>query len=233
MKQRGISVGYLPQQVTLTAGSRLIDEALRLPPALAQVEDELLEIEAQMSDPAVYGDEAALARVSGSLTAAELVSKEYCEGLNAAAHTAVLEVKAALHANKRRVLMRQPGLDPLLLAQACQALGADGVPVEVINDSPGFVAQRVLAGIVNLGCEIAQRRIASPAVLDRAVQLALGYPHGPLGFGELFGAARVEQILHELHEQYQEPRYRVSPWLRRRVQLGLPLTTPEDQEPSA
>ncbi|MNN68648.1 3-hydroxyadipyl-CoA dehydrogenase [compost metagenome] len=91
----------------------------------------------------------------------------------------------------------------------------------------------MLASIVNLGCEIAQRRIASPAVLDRAVQLALGYPHGPLCFGEHFGAARVEQILHELHEQYQEPRYRVSPWLRRRVQLGLPLTTPEDQEQSA
>ncbi|MDV7209760.1 3-hydroxyacyl-CoA dehydrogenase [Azotobacter beijerinckii] len=135
--------------------------------------------------------------------------------------------------DRRRVLMRQPGLDVPVLAQARQALGADGVPVEVINDSPGFVAQRVLAGIVNLGCEIAQRRIASPAVLDRAVQLALGYPHGPLGFGERFGAVRIAQILHALHEQYQEPRYRVSPWLRRRVQLGLPLDTPEDQEQSA
>ncbi|MBV2133065.1 3-hydroxyacyl-CoA dehydrogenase [Pseudomonas sp. MAP12] len=148
-----------------------------------------------------------------------------------AARSLALETLAGFA--KRRVLMRQPGLDPQLLAQARQALGADGVPVEVINDSPGFVAQRVLASIVNLGCEIAQRRIASPAVLDRAVQLALGYPHGPLGFGEHFGAARVEQILHELHEQYQEPRYRVSPWLRRRVQLGLTLTAPEDQEPSA
>ncbi|TBW09182.1 3-hydroxyacyl-CoA dehydrogenase [Azotobacter chroococcum] len=135
--------------------------------------------------------------------------------------------------DRRRVLMRQPGLDAGVLAQARQALGADGVPVEVIDDSPGFVAQRVLACIVNLGCEIAQRRIASPAVLDRAVQLALGYPHGPLGFGERFGAARIAQILHELHEQYQEPRYRISPWLRRRVQLGLPLDTLEQQEQSA
>lgn len=128
----------------------------------------------------------------------------------------------------RRVLMRQPALDAGVLAQARQALGADGVPVEVINDSPGFIAQRVLAGIVNLGCEIAQRRIASPATLDRAVQLALGYPHGPLGFGDHYGALKIEQILHELHDLYQEPRYRVSPWLRRRVQLGLPLTTPEE-----
>jgi 3-hydroxybutyryl-CoA dehydrogenase len=130
--------------------------------------------------------------------------------------------------DKRRVLMRQPALDPQLLAQARQALGADGVPVEVINDSPGFIAQRVLAGIVNLGCEIAQRRIAAPAVLDRAVRLALGYPHGPLAFGDHYGAQKIVQILSELHDLYQEPRYRLSPWLRRRVQLGLPLTTPEE-----
>ncbi|UXJ50843.1 3-hydroxyacyl-CoA dehydrogenase [Pseudomonas citronellolis] len=129
---------------------------------------------------------------------------------------------------RRRVLMRQPGLAPEVLAQARQALGGDGVPVEVINDSPGFVAPRVLACIVNLGCEIAQRRIAHPAILDRAVRLALGYPHGPLGFGEHYGAARIERLLRELHDLYQEPRYRVSPWLRRRVQLGLPLDTPED-----
>ena len=130
--------------------------------------------------------------------------------------------------DKRRVLMRQPALDAQVLVQARQALGADGVPVEVINDSPGFIAQRVLAGIVNLGCEIAQRRIAEPAPLDRAVQLALGYPHGPLGFGDHYGAVQIQQVLLALHALYQEPRYRVSPWLRRRVQLGLPLTTPEE-----
>lgn len=143
-----------------------------------------------------------------------------------AARSLALETFAGF--DSRRVLMRQPALDAAVLAQARQALGADGVPVEVINDSPGFIAQRVLAGIVNLGCEIAQRRIADPATLDRAVQLALGYPHGPLGFGDHYGASKVEQILHGLHDLYQDPRYRVSPWLRRRVQLGLPLTTPEE-----
>lgn len=144
-----------------------------------------------------------------------------------AARSLALETFAGF--DKRRVLMRQPGLTADVLAQARQALGADGVPVEVINDSPGFIAQRVLASIVNLGCEIAQRRIADPTTLDRAVQLALGYPHGPLSFGDHYGAAHIEQILRELHALYQEPRYRLSPWLRRRVQLGLPLTTPEDQ----
>lgn len=130
--------------------------------------------------------------------------------------------------DKRRVLMRQPALDPALEAQARQALSCDGVPVEVINDSPGFVSQRVIASIVNLGCEIAQKGIASLPTLDRAVQVALGYPKGPLGFAEHYGPARILGVLEGLQQCYgQEPRYRPSPWLRRRVQLGLPLATPD------
>ncbi|MCJ1886188.1 3-hydroxyacyl-CoA dehydrogenase [Pseudomonas sp. LA21] len=132
--------------------------------------------------------------------------------------------------DRRRVLMRQPALDPKLEIQARQALGSDGVPVEVINDSPGFISQRVVAGIVNLGCEIAQRGIASPVTLDRAVQLALGYPFGPLGFGEHYGAARILTILQGLQACYGEARYRPSPWLRRRVQLDLPLHSPDRAE---
>lgn len=132
--------------------------------------------------------------------------------------------------DRRRVLMRQPALDPRLEAQARHALGSDGVPVEVINDSPGFISQRVIAGIVNLGCEIVQRGIASPATLDRAVQLALGYPFGPLAFGEHYGAARILTILQGLQACYGEARYRPSPWLRRRVQLDLPLHSPDAAE---
>lgn len=131
--------------------------------------------------------------------------------------------------DRRRVLMRQPALNPAVLNQARQALSADGVPVEVINDSPGFVSQRIIACIVNLGCEIAQKRIADPHTLDRAIPLALGYPKGPLAFGEHYGAPRILEILHNMQACYGgEPRYRPSPWLRRRVQLGLPLTTAEE-----
>jgi len=130
--------------------------------------------------------------------------------------------------DRRRVLMRQPALDPALEAQAQQALSHDGVPVEVINDSPGFVSQRVVASIVNLGCEIAQKGIADPQILDRAITLALGYPKGPLGFAEHYGAGRILAILEAMQSCYGgEARYRPSPWLRRRVQLSLPLTAPD------
>lgn len=60
---RGVSVGYLPQDVELPPGRTLIDEAMTPPPKLAQAEAELARLEKLLADPAVYGDSARLARV--------------------------------------------------------------------------------------------------------------------------------------------------------------------------
>jgi 3-hydroxybutyryl-CoA dehydrogenase len=59
------------------------------------------------------------------------------------------------------------------------------------------------------------------------VTLGLGYPKGPLAMGDAVGAKRILEVLTAMHDLYQEPRYRPSPWLRRRAELGIPLTTPE------
>ena len=128
---------------------------------------------------------------------------------------------------KRRTLMVSPATRKDVRAAAHAMLAFDGVPVSVINDSPGFVAQRVVAHIVNVGCDIAQMRIASPGDLDRAVMLGLGYPRGPLAMGDAIGAQKILTVLENMHAIFQEPRYRPSPWLRRRAQLGLSLLTQE------
>jgi 3-hydroxybutyryl-CoA dehydrogenase len=128
---------------------------------------------------------------------------------------------------KRRTLMTTPVTKNEARDQAHALLASDGVPVSVIHDSPGFVAQRVVAHIVNIGCDIAQMRIASPEDLDRAVMLGLGYPKGPLAMGDALGPKRILEVLRAMHDLYQEPRYRPSPWLRRRAELGVSLLTPE------
>ncbi|MFP3711679.1 3-hydroxyacyl-CoA dehydrogenase family protein, partial [Paraburkholderia sp. SIMBA_009] len=66
-------------------------------------------------------------------------------------------------------------------------LAGDGVPVSVVEDSPGFVAQRIVAMIVNIAADIAQQQIATPEDIDRAVTLGLGYPVGPLALGDALG----------------------------------------------
>jgi len=128
---------------------------------------------------------------------------------------------------KRRTLMTTPVTRPEVRDAAHGLLAADGVPVSVIKDSPGFVAQRVVAHIVNVGCDIMQMRIASPEDLDRAVMLGLGYPRGPLGLGDALGPQKILAVLEAMHAFFLEPRYRPSPWLKRRARLGVSLLTPE------
>ena len=124
---------------------------------------------------------------------------------------------------KRRTLMTTPVTRPEVRDAAHALLASDGVPVSVIRDSAGFVAQRVVAHVVNVGCDIVQQRIATPEDLDSAVMLGLGYPKGPLGMGDAVGAPKILAILEAMQTFYQEPRYRPSPWLRRRALLGISL----------
>ena len=70
-------------------------------------------------------------------------------------------------------------------------LGADGAAVSLVRDSTGMVSQRVVAHIINIAAEIAQQGIAEPADIDRAVTLGLGYPRGPLAWGDELGAKTV------------------------------------------
>ncbi len=126
----------------------------------------------------------------------------------------------------RRTLMTNPATDPAVRDAVHAALGRSA-PVTVIRDSPGFVAQRVVAMIVAIGCDIAQQRIATPEDIDRAVPLGLGYPHGPLAFGDRLGPRRILAVLEALHAATGDPRYRPSPWLTRRARLDVSLTTPE------
>jgi 3-hydroxybutyryl-CoA dehydrogenase len=129
--------------------------------------------------------------------------------------------------DKRRTLMTTPVTSAQMRDAAHGLFASDGVPVSVIHDSPGFVAQRVIAQVVNIASDIAQQRIASPADIDSAVTLGLGYPQGPLAWGDAIGAGTVLDILEALHEFYGDPRYRPSPWLKRRAMLGVSLLTAE------
>jgi 3-hydroxybutyryl-CoA dehydrogenase len=126
-----------------------------------------------------------------------------------------------------RTLMITPATDPAVRDAAHSALGADGQPVVVINDSPGFVAQRIVSHIVNIASGIAQRGIATPADIDKGAKLGLSYPFGPLEWGDMIGPKRIVFVLNRLVEFYNEPRYRPSPWLKRRAALGLSLLAPE------
>ncbi len=126
------------------------------------------------------------------------------------------------------VTLMVPPVASAVLRPVADWLAATGHRVEIVQDSPGFVAQRILAMIVNLGCEMAQTGVGSPADIETAMKLGLNYPQGPLGMGDRIGAARVLKTLENLQAITGSDRYRPSLWLRRRALLGLPLTSQGD-----
>jgi 3-hydroxybutyryl-CoA dehydrogenase len=125
----------------------------------------------------------------------------------------------------RVTVMTAPGADPAARDAVAAMLVAAGRRVTAITDSPGFIGQRMAAMIANLGCHIAELGLASPADIDRALELGLNYPRGPLALGEAIGAGRVLAILTAAQAVTGEDRYRPTPWLSRRARLGLPLHT--------
>jgi 3-hydroxybutyryl-CoA dehydrogenase len=127
----------------------------------------------------------------------------------------------------RRTLMLTVATSGAARDAAHALLASDGAAVTLINDSPGFIVQRVLATIVNIACHIVQRGIGSVADIEDAVRLGLGYPLGPLAWGDKIGGDRVLEVLRAMHAATGDPRYRPSPWLVRRAGLGLSLLTAE------
>jgi 3-hydroxybutyryl-CoA dehydrogenase len=172
-------------------------------------------------------------RASGSRAPddALIVVTPYGEDVSTAVFTQDLDPERtigidALHgfdSARRRTVMATPATLPRWRDAAHALFASDGAPVSVIEDSPGFVAQRIVATIVNIACDIAQQRIATAADIDRAVTLGLGYPMGPLAMGDSLGAGRILEILRNMERVTGDPRYRPSLWLQRRVQLNMSL----------
>jgi len=127
------------------------------------------------------------------------------------------------NATKRRVLATNPATRADMRDAAHALFARDGKAVSVIRDSGGFVTQRVVANIVNIACDICQQGICSPQDLELAVTLGLGYPMGPLALGDKLGPDNLLETLFNLQTVYGDPRYRPSPWLRRRGAIGLSL----------
>jgi 3-hydroxybutyryl-CoA dehydrogenase len=129
---------------------------------------------------------------------------------------------------KRRVLATNPATRADMRDAAHALFARDGKAVSVIRDGGGFVSQRVLAHIVNIASDMCQQGICSPQDLETAVTLGLGYPQGPLAMGNLYGPTNMLEVLFNMQTVYGDPRYRPSPWLRRRGAIGLSLLQEEN-----
>ncbi|MEM3567714.1 MAG: 3-hydroxyacyl-CoA dehydrogenase family protein, partial [Thermoplasmata archaeon] len=95
----------------------------------------------------------------------------------------------------------------------------DKIPVEV-NDSPGFVSNRVLMPMINEAIFCVYEGVATPEAIDSVMKLGMNHPMGPLELADLIGLDVCLSILEVLYNNFNDPKYRPCPLLRKMVRAG-------------
>ena len=92
-------------------------------------------------------------------------------------------------------------------------------PVEV-NDSPGFVSNRILVPMLNEAVYALHEGIATAEAIDEVMKLGMAHPMGPLALADMIGLDTCLSIMEVLHEGLGESKYRPCPLLRKMVDAG-------------
>ena len=106
-------------------------------------------------------------------------------------------------------------------AEAVVKLAEDlGKTPVVVNDSPGFVSNRVLMPMINEAVYCLHEGVAEAEAIDQIMKLGMNHPIGPLALADLIGLDVCLFILEVLHNDLGEDKYRPCPLLRKYVDAG-------------
>ena len=92
-------------------------------------------------------------------------------------------------------------------------------PVQ-IAEAPGFAVNRILVPMINEAAFILMEGVASAEGIDTAMKLGANHPMGPLALGDLIGLDVVVAVMDVLYNEFEDPKYRCCPLLRKMVRGG-------------
>jgi 3-hydroxybutyryl-CoA dehydrogenase len=107
------------------------------------------------------------------------------------------------------------------LGRTRDLLARAGKEAVVVNDSPGFVSNRVLMLTVNEAIFLLHEQVASAEDVDRIFRSCFGHMMGPLETADLIGLDTILLSLEVLYENFNDPKFRPSPLLRKLVDAGF------------
>jgi len=94
-------------------------------------------------------------------------------------------------------------------------------PIVVKKDSPGHIVSRVLVAAYNEALYLVWENIATPEEVDKAIELGLRWPMGPMKLMDYTGVETALHTLEILQRELGDPKYRPCPLLRQMVRAGL------------
>ena len=104
---------------------------------------------------------------------------------------------------------------------AVQALSAKMNKIAVeCNDSPGFVANRILMPMINEAIFCLMEGVAEAQAIDDIMKLGMAHPMGPLTLADLIGLDVCLAILEVLHKELGDSKYSPCPLLKEMVAAG-------------
>ena len=90
----------------------------------------------------------------------------------------------------------------------------------VVNDYPGFIANRILMPMINEAIYSLYESVASVEAIDTVMKLGMAHPMGPLQLADFIGLDVCLSILKVLHEGFGNPKYAACPLLVNMVTAG-------------
>ena len=96
-----------------------------------------------------------------------------------------------------------------------------GKTAVTVNESPGFVVNRLLIPMINEGIATLADGAATKEEIDTAMKLGASHPMGPLALADLIGLDVCLAIMEVLHNEFGDDKYRPHPLMRKMVRAKL------------
>ncbi len=90
----------------------------------------------------------------------------------------------------------------------------------VVNDYPGFIANRILMPMINEAIYSLYEGVAGVEAIDTVMKLGMAHPMGPLQLADFIGLDVCYSILKVLHDGFGNPKYAPCPLLVNMVTAG-------------
>ncbi|MGC8894105.1 MAG: 3-hydroxyacyl-CoA dehydrogenase family protein [candidate division WOR-3 bacterium] len=90
----------------------------------------------------------------------------------------------------------------------------------IVNDSPGFVSNRVLMPMINEAAHVLMEGVAEPEAIDTVMKVGMNHPMGPLTLADLIGLDVVVDILNYIHKEKGDPKFKPAQILVDKVKAG-------------